>query len=86
MHSLPGLKASQSLRTSTLGGMSHAQRKKLAAVQGRAGAWLMGEFGQTQGALFHAAGLRTTYARADRFNLNVAEYAQPRQFYGRMIF
>ena len=46
----------------------------------------MDEFGQTQAALFHAAGLRTTYARADRFNLNVAEYAQPRQIYGRMTF
>ena len=86
MHSLSGLKGNQSLRTSKLGGMSHAQRKKLGVVQGCAGAWLMDEFGQMQGALFHAGGLRTTYARARRFNLNPAEYAQPRQLFGKISF
>ena len=48
MHSLSGLKPQQSLRTSKLGGMNHALRKKLSAVQGRAGAWLMDEALQTQ--------------------------------------
>ncbi len=86
MHSLAGLKPRQSLRTSKLGGMSHALRKKLAAAQGRAGAWLMDEALQTQAQLFHAGALRTTYARASRFNLETAEYARPRQICGRISF
>ena len=86
MHSLSALTPLQSLRTSKLGSMSHTQRKKLSAVQGCAGAWLMDEVLQTQAQLFHAGALRTTYARASRYHLHMAEYARPRHIFGRISF
>ena len=46
----------------------------------------MDEALQTQAQLFHAWALRTTYARGSRFNLETAEYARPRQIYGRIFF
>ena len=39
-----------------------------------------------QAQFFHVGVFCTTYARASRFNLETAEYARPRQIYGRISF
>lgn len=56
------------------------------AVQSNAGAWLMDEILQTPVPLFNAGASRATYAREHKYKLNIADYARPREIYGRISF
>lgn len=74
---LVGLKANDSLKTYDLNLSKHKDRRKLDATVGRAGGLVLDEFSQLQSLLFHAAALRTSAARMDRYHLNISDYARP---------
>ena len=46
----------------------------------------MEEILQTPAPLFNAGALRATYAREHKYKLNIADYARPREIYGRISF
>ena len=86
IHSLSGLRPVDSLRTANLRIRSDAIRKKMDAVQVRAGALLIDEALQVQGQLWHACCLLFTIARERQYNLKLSDYAMQRQIAGRVSF
>jgi hypothetical protein len=52
----------------------------------RVGAWVHDEAFQTTTSLFHAASLRTTYARQHEYGLDVSRYAGPNNMMGQIEF
>ena len=63
LHSIAGMKPHDSMRISNLHIRSDQMRKRMDANQTYAGGWVHDEALQTAATLFHAAALRTTYAR-----------------------
>ena len=51
-----------------------------------AGVLYIDESSQLQAELNHAAALRTSYARENKYNLNLNNYSGPRERYGRTAF
>ena len=58
----------------------------MVAVQLRAGAFLVDEFGQLQGQLWHACCLLFSIARAQHYDLVLEDYAKPKELAGRVSF
>ncbi len=85
MHSIACMLPQGSFRTAQLE-ITAAMRKRLDANQTHAGACVHDEVVQTSAKLFHAAALRTTYARQDVYKLKIAKYAQPCEIFGRISF
>ena len=83
MHSGQSLTPENCLRTASLAFNAQAQQK-LAITLADAGVLYIDESSQLQGALNHAASLRTTYAREAKYDLNRNNYSDPRERYGRM--
>jgi hypothetical protein len=83
LHSISGLRPVDSLRTSNLQIKSDRMRKRMDANQTHAGAWAHDEALQTAAALWHAACLKTTYARETFYNLDPTRYAMPNEILGR---
>ena len=77
LHSVSGMTPQDSMRTSNLHIKSDQMRKRMDANQTHAGAWVHDEALQTAAALWHAAALRTTYAREHVYKLDTRRYAQP---------
>ena len=48
------------------------------------GAKIIDEFSQLQGSMNHAAALRATYGRQAKYNLNMYDYAMPKERWGRI--
>ena len=59
-------------------------QQKLSITHADAGVQYIDESSQLQGALNHAAALRTTYAREAKYDLNRNNYSDPHERYGRM--
>jgi hypothetical protein len=86
LHSIASMRPQDSMRTSNLGIKSDRMRKRMDANQTHAGAWIHDEALQTAAPLFHAAALRTTYARQHVYNLDIARYAEPSEIMGKISF
>ena len=56
------------------------------ANQTHAGGWVHDEALQTAAPLWHAAALRTTYAREHVYKLDTKRYAQPNEIMGKISF
>ena len=86
LHSIAGMKPQDSFRTSNLHIHNDRMRKRMDANQTYAGAWIHDEVMQTSASLFHAAALRTTYARQHVYKLDNTMYAKPNELFGRISF
>ena len=86
LHSVSGIKPQDSMRTSNLHIKSDQMRKRMDANQTHAGGWVHDEALQTSAPLWHAAALRTTYAREHAYKLDTARYAQPNEIMGKISF
>ena len=84
VHSLNGIKPSDSLRTINIRIRTDAMRKRTQAVHNRSGALFIDEYGQLQAQLYHANNLLWTVARQSRYNLTLEDYAKPRETAGRI--
>ena len=84
MHSIAGMKPTDSMRTSSLHIKTDQMRKRMDANQTHAGAWVHDEALQTASFLLQAASLRITYARHDVYKLDIARYAEPSEIFGRI--
>ena len=86
LHSVSGMTPQDSMRTSNLMIKSDRMRKRMDANQTHAGGWVHDEALQTAAPLWHAAALRTTYAREHVYKLDTRRYAQPNEIMGRISF
>ena len=86
LHSVSGMKPQDSMRTSNLHIKSDQMRKRMDANQTHAGGWVHDEALQTAAPLWHAAALRTTYARKHIYKLDTTRYAQPNEIMGKISF
>ena len=84
VHSLNGLRPSDSLRTINIRIRTDTMRKRRQAVHSRSGALFIDEYGMLQAQLFHANNLYWTIARQSMYNLTVENYAKPRETAGRI--
>ena len=84
LHSVSGMKPQDSMRTSKLHVKSDQMRKRFDANQTHAGGWVHDEALQTAAPLWHAAALRTTYAREQVYKLDTRRYAQPNEIMGKI--
>ena len=84
VHSLNGIKPSDSLRTINIRIRTDAMRKRTQAVHNRSGALFIDEYGQLQAQLYHANNLLWTVARQSKYNLTLEDYAKPRETAGRI--
>jgi hypothetical protein len=83
IHSVNGLLATSSLVTARLS-LNDFSRKKMDRLKGELGVEVTDELGCVQGELLHADCLRTTYGRAQRYNLDSTQYMRPQEKWGRM--
>jgi hypothetical protein len=86
LHSVSGMKSQDSMRTSNLHIKSDQMRKRMDANQTHARGWVHDEALQTAAPLWHAAALRTTYAREHAYKLDTRRYAQPNEIIGKISF
>jgi hypothetical protein len=86
LHSISGMRPVDSMRTSSLQIKSDRMRKRMDANQTHAGAWVHDEALQTAAPLWHAACLRTTYAREHAYKLDPTRYAKPNEIMGKISF
>ena len=84
VHSLNGLRPQDSLRAANLRIRNETVRKKMDALQCRAGAYLIDEVGQLQAQLLHASCVLWTIARSHIYLLNLQDYARPGEIAGRV--
>ena len=84
LHSVSGMKPTDSFRTSSLHIKTDQMRKRLDENQTHAGAWIHDEALQTGASLWNAAALRTMYARETHYRLDPTRYAK--EMMGRMSF
>ena len=83
MHAAQGLTPASSLRTAALR-LTGMARKKVEQVMIPAGAVVCDEFSQIQSPMLHATALRSTYARASHYSLNVGDYTNQTELFGRI--
>ena len=83
MHAGQGLTPESSMRTHALA-LNLQTRQKLAITRTDACALLVDAYSQLQGALNHAAALRTTYARETKYQLNTNTYYRLEERWGRL--
>ena len=86
LHSVSGMTPLDCMRTSNLAIKSDRMRKRMDANQTHAGGWVHDEALQTAAPLWHAAAVRTTYAREHVYKLDTRRYAQPNEIMGRISF
>ena len=84
LHNLGSFSVSDSLKIFAIKFSSHAQRKKVDAAIGRAGALFIDEWSQMQSILFHAVSLRATYARMDTYQLQLGDYTKTENLFGKV--
>ena len=84
VHSLNGIRPSDSLRPINIRIRTDSMRERSQAVRARSGALFIDEYGQLQTTLFHANCFLWTIARQARYNLKLEKYAKPRETAGRV--
>ena len=84
VHSLNGLRPSDSLRTINIQIRIDTMRKRTQAVHNRSGALVIDEYGMLQAPLFRANNLYWMIVRQSRYNLTIENYAKPRETAGRV--
>ena len=84
VHALNGFTPATSLRTVNIRIRTDSQKKKTRAVHLRSGALFIDEYGQLAAPLFHGMCLLWTIARQSAYNLQMPNYARPREICGRV--